>query len=301
MAVRGFRHHLGLKLISLVLAALLWLVVSGEQVGERALRIPLEFTNLPANLELIGDAPDIVDVRVRASSGTVSRITAGDLVAVIDLRSARPGRRLFHVTADDVRRPTGVEVVQVNPSSVAISFERSATRTVPVVPTVEGEPAEGFVVGTVTANPPTVEVAGPASSLRQLTEAVTDPVSVDGASGPVEELVTIGVTDPLLRLRTPQNARVNIEVLPTPAEWTVSKIAVTVRNAAHNAVVTPASVTAVVRGPRELMEKGADAFEAYVDGGGLKSGQLLLPVRIVAPERVAVVKTEPEQVRVRVR
>jgi YbbR domain-containing protein len=301
MAVRGFRHHLGLKLISLILAVLLWLVVSGEQVGERALRIPLEFTNLPANLELVGDAPDTVDVRVRASSGSISRISAGDLVAMIDLRAARPGRRLFHVTDDDVRRPTGVEVVQVNPSSVAISFERSATRTVPVVPSVEGEPAEGFVVGTVTANPPTVEVAGPATALRQLTEAITDPVSVDGASGPVEEAVTIGVTDPLLRLSSPQNARVNVEILPAPAEWTVSKIPVTIRNGARNAVVTPAAVTAVVRGPRELMKDGADAFEAYVDGAALKSGQLLLPVRIVAPERVAVVSTEPEQVRVRIR
>ena len=119
MAVRGFRHHLGLKLISLALASLLWLVVSGEQVGERALRVPLEFTNLPAELELVGDAPDEVEVRVRASSGTVSRISAGDLVAVVDLQGARPGRRLFHVTADDVRRPTGVDVVQVNPSSLA--------------------------------------------------------------------------------------------------------------------------------------------------------------------------------------
>jgi YbbR domain-containing protein len=301
MAVRGFRHHLGLKLISLALAFLLWLVVSGEQVGERALRVPLEFTNLPAELELVGDAPDLVEVRVRASAGTVSRISAGDLVAVVDLRTARPGRRLFHVTADDVRRPTGVEVVQVNPSSVAITFEQSARRAVPVVPTIEGEPADGFVVGTVTANPPTVEVAGPASALRQLTQAVTDPVSVDGASGPVEEVVTIGVTNPLLRLQTPQNARVNIEVLPTPAEWTVSRIPITVRNAPRSVVVTPAVVNAVVRGPRDMMQSGPDVFEAYVDGEGLKSGQLLLPVHIVAPERVAIVKTEPEQVRVRVR
>ena len=43
-------------MVSVVLAALLWLVVSGEQTVERALRIPLEFTNLPPQLELVGDA-----------------------------------------------------------------------------------------------------------------------------------------------------------------------------------------------------------------------------------------------------
>ena len=70
MAVRGFRH-IGLKVVSIALAALLWLVVSGEQIVERALRIPLEFTNLPAQLELVGEPPTVVDVRVRGSSGAL--------------------------------------------------------------------------------------------------------------------------------------------------------------------------------------------------------------------------------------
>src|SRR5258705_8517426 len=99
MAYIGFRHHLGLKFVSIALAALLWLVVSGEQTVERALRIPLEFTNLPPQLELVGDPPTVVDVRVRGSSGTLSRIAAGELVAVLDVRAARAGQRLFHLTS----------------------------------------------------------------------------------------------------------------------------------------------------------------------------------------------------------
>jgi len=39
----------------LYMIPVLWLVVSGEQTVERALRIPLEFTNLPSQLEVIGD------------------------------------------------------------------------------------------------------------------------------------------------------------------------------------------------------------------------------------------------------
>ncbi len=78
--------------MSIALAALLWLVVSGEQIVERALRIPLEFTNLPRSLELIGEPPNVVDVRVRGSSGALSRIGPGELVAVLDLRAPGPGR-----------------------------------------------------------------------------------------------------------------------------------------------------------------------------------------------------------------
>ena len=56
-------QHIGLKLVSVVLAVLLWLLVSGEQTVERALRVPLEFTNLPPQLELVGEPPAVVDVR----------------------------------------------------------------------------------------------------------------------------------------------------------------------------------------------------------------------------------------------
>jgi YbbR domain-containing protein len=301
MAYIGFRHHLGLKFVSIALAALLWVVVSGEQTVERALRIPLEFTNLPAQLEVVGDAPTVVDVRVRGSSGALNRIAGGELVAVLDLRSARAGRRLFHLGGTDVRTPFGVDVVQVNPSTVAMAFEPSGSKVVPIVPTVEGDPADGFVVGTVTAEPSTVEVLGPVSVLARLTQAMTEPVTVTGASAPMTETVNIGVADSAARLRTPQTTRVGVVVGPAPVEWSVGAIAVKVRNAHGQVQVLPALITAWVRGPREAMTSDGEMFDATVDVEGLKPGQFQLPVSIVAPARVGVVRLEPAEVKVRIR
>jgi YbbR domain-containing protein len=301
MAYLGFRHHIGLKFVSIALAALLWVVVSGEQTVERALRIPLEFTNLPAQLEVVGDSPNLVDVRVRGSSGALNRIAAGELVAVLDLRSARAGRRLFHLSGPDVRTPFGVEVVQVNPSTVSMAFEPSGSKVVPVVPDVEGDPADGFVVGTVAADPSTVEVLGPVSVLARLTQAITEPVTVAGASALTTETVNIGVTDSAARLRTPQTARVEVVIAPAPVEWSVGAIAVKARNAHGQVQVVPAQITAWVRGPREAMTSDGAMFDATVDVEGLKPGQFRLPVSIVAPARVGVVRLEPAEVRVRIR
>jgi YbbR domain-containing protein len=303
MAYIGFRHHLGLKFVSIALAALLWVVVSGEQTVERAMRIPLEFTNLPAQLEVVGDAPAIVDVRVRGSSGALNRIAGGQLVAVLDLRLARSGRRLFHLGGSDVRTPFGVDVVQVNPSTVSMTFEASGSKVVPIVPTVEGDPADGFVVGTVTAEPSTVEVLGPVSVLAKLTRAITEPVTVGGASAPMTETVNIGVPDVAARLRTPQTARVGVVIGPAPVEWSVGAIAVKARNAQGQVQVqvVPAQITAWVRGPREAMTSDGGMFDATVDVDGLKPGQFQLAVSIVAPARVGVIRLEPAVVRVRIR
>jgi YbbR domain-containing protein len=301
MRIRGFRH-LGLKFLSIALAALLWLVVSGEQIVERALRIPLEFTNLPTHLEMVGDTPTVVDVRVRGSSGALSRISTGDLVAVLDLRTARTGRRLFHLAGSDVRTPFGVDVVQVNPSNVAVEFEESAAKIVPVVPAIEGDPADGYVVGTITASPATVEVVGPVSALTNLTEAITEPVTVAGASALVRESVTVGVPDPMVRLRSPQSAVVTVDVAAAPVDRRVEDVAVIGKGAATRTLrISPNSVAVVLRGAQQMLDSMAPSMlEASVDLEGLGQGQYQLPVRVVPPQHVTVVRVEPAQVRVRI-
>ena len=211
MAFRPF-HRLGLKLVSLVLASLIWLIVSGQQIVERGFRIPLEFSNLPAGLELASDVPTNVDVRVRGSSGALGRLTPGELVAILDLRQARAGQRLFHLSGEDVRAPFGVEVVHVAPSSLAITFELSAEKQVPVSPVVEGEPAAGFEVRQVTSDPAVVIISGPTTAVRATNEAITEPVSVAGAASTVTEVVNVGVADPVVHLRSSEAVRVTVTI-----------------------------------------------------------------------------------------
>ncbi len=299
MAYPGFRH-IGLKFLSIALAALIWLLVSGEQIVERALRIPLEFTNLPAQLELVGDTPTIVDVRVRGSSGALSRVATGELVAVLDLRTARPGQRLFHLTGADVRAPFGIEVVQIAPSNVSIAFELAATKVVPVVPGVEGEPADGYVVGTVTADPATVVVVGAASAVARLTAAITEPLSVAGATEPVTESVNIGVADPSVRLQSPASAQVTVNVSAAPVEWAIAGIPVRA-GGSGSPEISPTHVTVFVRGPRDSRASTVEDFEASVDTEGLRAGLFQLSVRVTPPPRVGVIRVEPPFVRVRIR
>ena len=299
MAYQVFRH-IGLKGLSIALAALVWLLVSGEQLVERALRIPLEFTNLPAQLELVGDTPTVVDVRVRGSSGALSRVVTGELVAVLDLRTARPGQRLFHLTGADVRAPFSIDVVQIAPSNVSIAFEPSTTKVVPVVPGVEGEPADGYAVGTVTADPASVEVVGPSSAVARLTAAMTEPVLVAGATGPVTESVNIGVADPSVRLQSPARAQVTVTVTAASVEWALVGIPVRARDG-RSTEISPIEVAVFVRGPRESRASTIQDFEASVDTEGLQAGLFQLPVRVTPPARVGVIRVEPPVVRVRIR
>ena len=302
MALHPF-HHLGLKVLSVALASLLWLSVTRDAIVERSLRVPLEYQNIPETLEIVGEPPGTVDVRVRGASSILSRLEAGDVVAVLDLRAARPGERLFHLLTDEVRVPFGIEVAQVTPPTLSLAFERSGARVVPVVPSIQGEPAPGFVTGAVTSVPPTVEVTGPASRIAGLHQATTEPVSIDNARATVSDRVTIGVEDAALRLRTPQSALVTVAIRPASVDRAVEPVIIRARNLARRrrATIVPSSVSVVMRGAREAVaEVPSSGVEVYVDLTGLGPGRHTVPVKAEPGTRFSIVRIDPESVIVRI-
>jgi hypothetical protein len=301
MAYHPFRH-LGLKVISVAIAAALWFVVAGEETVERSIRAPLELQNTPERLILVENPPPAVDVRVRGSGGLLRQLSPVDVVAVLDLSTARAGRRLFHLTQQNVRTPFGVEVTQVSPGTIALLFERRGSRTVPVVPTVEGRPADGYAVGSVTSDPATVEVVGPESALRDVAEAITDPVSIQGARRPVRESATVGVGDSRVRLESPVNARISVDIYQTPVQRAVLKVPVRFRNGGRglSSQAVPATVTVLAKGRKEVLDElRAETMDAFVDLAGRGPGRYNLPVQVSPPQDCEVVRIDPPTVRVR--
>jgi YbbR domain-containing protein len=295
--------HLGLKLLSLGLAVMLWMVMAGEETVERGLRVPIELQQFPSGLELQNEAPSTVDVRVRGSSGTLSRVGPGDIVAVLDLRTARSGRRLYPLTPEQMRVPFGVQVVQVSPASVALIFEKSASKLVPVAPAVDGNPAPGYVVGKVVVEPPMVEVVGPDSAVQRVSEALTEPVSVAGAVQDVLDSVTVGFQNPSLRLKNPRLAEVRVQVSPAPAQRELRDRPVHLRNlsARLSAQASPTAVEVIVRGTRQgLSGVDRDDMSAYVDLAGLGAGEYMLDVKVDASQEAGVVLINPATVQVRI-
>jgi YbbR domain-containing protein len=305
MAYHPFRH-LGLKVLAITLASVLWFTVAGEHVVERSLRVPLAVMNLSESLEIVGDLPPTVDVRVRGSAAQLSRLDVGDVVAMLDLATARTGAaRLFHLRTDEVRVPYGIDVAQVLPPSITLSIEKSVRRTVPVMPVTDGDPAPGFVVGRIAANPATVQVVGPESHVREVASATTEPVDIDGKSERVRDNVTVGVLDSSVRLvEQPLSATVVIEILPAPIERAITGVPVRSRNIATGLVprVVPEVVRVDVRGQRDVLGRvRPDSIDAFVDLAGLGPGRYTLRVQVDPSEEFGVGVVAPSAVTVTIK
>lgn len=204
-----FLNNLGLKLIALVLAFLLWVQTASRQTIQTTVSIPVEFVNMPAGLEISNNYEKVVDVVIRSGSGR----GVDELTAVVDLRRAEPGMLVMPLTDKNIRnRPSTVEILSISPQSIRLQLERTASRIVPVEAEITGSPALGFEVSAVSLDPERVKVVGPESRLNDKVTAITAPIVLNGRTAGFTENVYMYLEDPLLRLENPLPVSVTLKI-----------------------------------------------------------------------------------------
>jgi YbbR domain-containing protein len=206
-----------LKLLSLLIALGLWYTVAREPVAEVVFRVPLEFHNVPEHLEVMSEDMPQAQVRVRGPQRRIRELVAADVHPVIDLTGETPGKRTLDLSPAQVQVPPDIDVVQVLPTQVRISFDKRAVRQVPVRPRVTGAFAHGYVLRSVTSEPAQVTLVGPEERLNGIEEAMTDPIDATGVVGQAQFTAKPRVSDPLVRVARPAEVRVTVETAPERA------------------------------------------------------------------------------------
>jgi hypothetical protein len=82
---RHVLHNLVLKLVALACAVLLWSAISREPTVEIAYSVPIEFHQVPPNLEVTTAGIPLAQVRLRGPERRLRHIAASDVHPVINL------------------------------------------------------------------------------------------------------------------------------------------------------------------------------------------------------------------------
>jgi YbbR domain-containing protein len=215
---RHVAHNFGLKLISLVMAIGLWLAVAHDPVAEVAVDVPIEFRHIPGSLEIASESVPEAQIRVRGPERVIHRLLPQDVHAEIDLSSARPGERTFDLTAQQVHAPHELDVVQVIPSQLQVTFDTRLTREVEVRPRVVGKFAQGYRISKIVSDPARIAIAGPKSRVESVEAAITDPVDVSGLMNHGTFTTHAYVADPLVQVMHPGPVHVTVMMERVPAE-----------------------------------------------------------------------------------
>jgi YbbR domain-containing protein len=112
----------GLKLLALAISFLVWATYTAEPYAEVGFQVPLEFTTMPTQLEISGDVPTVVHVRVRGRSALLRRMIPADLNLRLDLKDGKEGTTTLPITPAMVGAPFGATVVQVAPTEIHVTL-----------------------------------------------------------------------------------------------------------------------------------------------------------------------------------
>jgi YbbR domain-containing protein len=211
--IRALYQNWQRKLLAGLLAAGVWLFVASAQRVEIALAVPVEYVGLEGPLVLAGPHREMVEVHLQAGRGAAERVTPASVRVRVDVARLQEGENIVYLVPERVETPPGVRVTRVSPAWASVRLVQAATRTVPVVPRLLGEPADDHVVGRVIVDPPTVQIKGPRTTIEARDAVDTLPVDVSGQREPLTRTVGLALPDSVY----PVNQRavaVTVEIQP---------------------------------------------------------------------------------------
>jgi YbbR domain-containing protein len=164
------------------------------------------------------------------------------------------------VDEDMIKVPPGVRVSSIVPSEVHVEFEPRVVREVPVQPILEGQPAEGFRVIKVTAQPQKVRVDGAKSAVEAIERVPTRPLRVTDARGPVKGDVALEAPPLHTRFLESTTVGVQADVAAAIVERTFDALPIKIMGLVRmDGSVEPPTARLVLRGPSVLVNEVTDA------------------------------------------
>jgi diadenylate cyclase len=119
---KGIGADLPAKVLILFFVCLLWFFVVGIRQGEIGFSIPIEYYSTPSNLEIIGDPPREISVRLRGSQRLLSSLSSERLRARIDLTGGHSGVNQVYLSETNVNVPSGITVSHFYPEKVRVQL-----------------------------------------------------------------------------------------------------------------------------------------------------------------------------------
>ena len=266
---RIFVEDWSLKLLSLAIAIVLWLLVTGQNQPVTAhVNVQLNFIR-PQSLEISNDPPRTVDVMLTGSRNKLDDLTSLDLVATVDLSGQSAGERVLRLADKAViTLPQGIKVDGFQPSAIPIRLEEMLDRQVPVEPKLEGKPDDGFEVYSVYPNKGSVTVRGPASRVNAIQKVATESIWLAGRKTSfTAQNLALDVGDPKIDLLEPM-VTVAVEIGERRIEKNFSGVAVTTANGGK---VQPATTSVTLLGAASSLETlKPEDFRVILDGDDLE-------------------------------
>lgn len=283
-------------LLAIALAIFTWFLVTGREVVETWLDMPVVMTNPPEGMVIEEGLVDKIQVRVRGPKGLVSSLATQNLSYPLDVSHLKVGTQVMDIDAAKLPLTAIYEVVEIKPKRLTLMIDRRISKKVALEPAWSGSLNSDYKLIDVKATPDLVEIRGPETKLRKITSAkvVLKEDFLDEVPATWAKDVGVEIDEEIEA--SPSQVRVEVQFGPKTSEiWVKLPLKVNLPSGFTASVATD-FVRLHIEGPTFLFRdnefrKKMEASLAF--GGVITPGTFDLAYDLVLPEGCVLLEKKP--------
>ncbi len=301
MNVSWLVQNWGLKIVSLIIAMVVWFYASGEGTEQITLRVPLDINVKNENMILTKGVTQSLRVVFQGPKSDINLLSSQDIRAnhQVDY-GVESGEYSFQVGRENFQLPSSnVRIQEIYPRTFRVTLDQRVTKKLKVIPNIQGEPATGFsyIESEILIDPNVVLVQGAQSRLEELEVIQTEPIDIVGRIRSFKKKIKIDFKSHSVKPVNHESVEVLVPLVEQFSSKTYENIVVRVLGIPEKTFsiyLDPSKINIELKGPlRALEDLKEEDFISYVDVSGLKKGKYELELKLNLPEEISLKGESP--------
>lgn len=195
-------NNVGLKIIAVFIAAVVWLAVVNISDPEKTIiiyNVPITITNEEAitDMGMVYDleSADYVNITISGKRSIVSNLSADDFKATASLEELSKVNAVpVEVSARQSSISRKITIVKQSMQTITLNVEKIEKQEYPIEIELAGKTAGGYIVGSSTISKKTVTITAPTSVIDSVDKVVA-VCNLDGSNSDIEQECTLELRD----------------------------------------------------------------------------------------------------------
>ena len=201
------------KLLSILLAVILWANLQNSQIDEITYHIYPEIKNLPQNLVILEDIQKI-KITLRGKKEYIKSLNISNIKLFVDVSRPVIGKKHEYLIRIQYNELLSNIEYFLEKEKLDLTICKIKNKIVPVEPVIIGEPSPQYKKGIVIAEPQLVQISGADVIVDAIQSLKTYPLNIDKESQTLQVSVHINMKEYPKIYVSPDTVRLTIPIVP---------------------------------------------------------------------------------------
>jgi len=115
-------NNLVIKILSLLIAFILWFLITAKKPAEQEFPVSLHFANVPSGLSIARPLPSEINVRLSGPGLILQKLEKQKMAIKLDMQNLKEGPVTFYNLGRNLAIPVGLSLTRISPSSVDLKL-----------------------------------------------------------------------------------------------------------------------------------------------------------------------------------